>query len=109
MYVPTFFTDPIVRPQTFFTDPPVRGHREIPDLLSWVQCFGTYIAVVTSKHPERMRQLLAYQTLIRLVGVATEAGWPMTRISATKSWAMTKLTGWYSGDHCISQCPLLRG
>ena len=41
-----------------------RSWREVPDLLSWVQCFGTYIAIVTSDRPERMRQLLAYQTLI---------------------------------------------
>ena len=41
-----------------------RSRREIPDVLSWVQCFGTYIVVVTSKHPEKLRQLLAYQTLI---------------------------------------------
>ena len=44
--------------------PPARSRREIPDILSWVQCFGTYIAIVTSQNPERMRQLLAYQTLI---------------------------------------------
>ena len=41
-----------------------RSRREVPDLLSWVQCFGTYVAIVTSKKPEKMRQLLAYQTLI---------------------------------------------
>ena len=29
-----------------------------------MQCFGTYVAIVTSKKPEKMRQLLAYQTLI---------------------------------------------
>ena len=43
---------------------PSRSRREISDLLSWVQCFGIYIAVVTSKQPERMRQLMAYQTLM---------------------------------------------
>lgn len=41
-----------------------KNRREVPDLLSWVQCFGTYMAVVTSKAPHRMKQLLAYQTLI---------------------------------------------
>ena len=41
-----------------------RGRREIPDLLSWVQCFGTYMAVVTSTQPTKSRELLAYQTLI---------------------------------------------
>ena len=41
-----------------------RSRREIPHLLSWVQCFGVYMAVVTSKFPMRIRELLAYQTLI---------------------------------------------
>ena len=41
-----------------------RSRREISDLLSWVQCFGTYVAIVTSKQPERMCQLLPYQTLM---------------------------------------------
>ena len=38
--------------------------REVPDLLSWVQCFGVYTAVLASKYPERVQKLLAYQTLI---------------------------------------------
>lgn len=38
--------------------------RKVPDLLSWVQCFGTYMAIVASKQPEWLQQLLAYQTLI---------------------------------------------
>ena len=41
-----------------------RARREIPDLLSWVQCFGTYLAVIATKYPDRLRQLLAYQTLV---------------------------------------------
>ena len=41
-----------------------RPRREIPDLLSWVQCFGMYTAVMASKYPERVHKLLAYQTLI---------------------------------------------
>ena len=43
---------------------PTKHRREIPDLLSWVQCFGTYMAVLTSKFPQHMKELLAYQTLI---------------------------------------------
>ena len=41
-----------------------RSRREVPDLLSWVQCFGIYTAVVASAFPERVHKLLAYQTLI---------------------------------------------
>ena len=43
---------------------PKRQCREIPDLLSWVQCFGSYMGVVNSRYPEKIKQLLAYQTLI---------------------------------------------
>ena len=38
--------------------------REVPDLLSWIQCFGVYTCVVCEKSPERLRQLLAYQTML---------------------------------------------
>ena len=41
-----------------------RPRREVPDLLSWVQCFSIYTAVVASKYPERVHKLMAYQTLI---------------------------------------------
>lgn len=41
---------------------PVR--REVPDLLSWVQCFGMFASVMASKFPEKVTQLLAYQTII---------------------------------------------
>ena len=41
-----------------------KNTREVPDILSWVQCFGLYMAVVTSTFPERTKELLSYQTLI---------------------------------------------
>ena len=41
-----------------------KSRREVPDLISWVQCFGTYMAVITSQFPHRIKELLAYQTLI---------------------------------------------
>ena len=40
------------------------ARREVPDLLSWVQCFGVFASVIASKFPERTTQLLAYQTII---------------------------------------------
>ena len=40
------------------------SRREIPDIVSWVQCFGLYAAVVTSRYPEKTKELLAYQTMI---------------------------------------------
>ena len=50
------------QPQGHFTQRTPR--REIPDVLSWLQCFNLYAAVVTSEHPEKTRELLAYQALM---------------------------------------------
>ena len=36
----------------------------IPDLATWVQCFGIYAAVITSKDPTRMKNMFVYLTLI---------------------------------------------
>lgn len=53
-----------------------RQRREVPYLLSWIQCFGVYICVVASKHPERVSQLLAYQTmLVREARRCGGSGW----------------------------------
>ena len=43
-----------------------QSRREVPDILSWVQCFGIYISivVVVQLHPEKTQQLLAYQTML---------------------------------------------
>ncbi len=42
-----------------------RGNRrEIPDMLSWLQCFSLYAAVVGSRYPEKSQDLLAYQALM---------------------------------------------
>ena len=50
--------------------------REIPDLLSWVQCFGVYACVVASQHPKRICELMAYQTtIIREARRCGGAGW----------------------------------
>ena len=41
-----------------------RSRREVPDLLSWEQCFSIYTAAVASSFPEKVQKLLVYQTLI---------------------------------------------
>ena len=35
-----------------------RPRQEVPDILSWVQCFSIYTAVIASKFPERVQKLL---------------------------------------------------
>ena len=48
--------------------PSTRGtkhpRREVPDILSWLQCFGAYASSITHKQPGRVRMLWAYQTTI---------------------------------------------
>ena len=34
--------------------------QEVPDLISWVQCFSVCAAIVSAKHADRICQLLAY-------------------------------------------------
>ena len=41
-----------------------QSRREVPDILSWLHCFSLYAAVVTSKYPEKTKELLAYQATI---------------------------------------------
>ena len=45
------------------TPPAHRHQREIPDLLSWVSCFGVYAAILVGKHPNMTKCLLVYQTM----------------------------------------------
>lgn len=53
----------------------------IPDLATWIQCFGIYAAVITTKEPERMKNLLAYMCLIAKCSLKYK--WP--------SWAVYDL------------------
>ena len=41
-----------------------RLRREVPDLLSWVQCFSMFSGVVARQHPERTKELFAYLTMV---------------------------------------------
>ena len=36
------------------------AYREVPDLLSWVQCFGTFASVIVNNYPENTICLLAF-------------------------------------------------
>ena len=41
-----------------------QSRKVIPDLATWIQCFGIYARVVTRKKPEKLPDLLAYMSLI---------------------------------------------
>ena len=38
--------------------------QEVTNIVEWVQCFGTYIAIITRTEPYRITDLLGYQNLI---------------------------------------------
>ena len=71
-----------------------RQRRKVPDLLSWVQCFGIYTAVVASRYPERIQKLLAYQTLmVREVRRCGGKGW-----LSYDSYFRQQMVGEWRGD-----------
>ena len=41
-----------------------QGRREVPDILSWITCFGMYASVLCDKYPDKVRQMFAYQTIM---------------------------------------------
>jgi hypothetical protein len=41
-----------------------RKRNEVSDILTWVECFTSYITVITAFRPDRSRDLLAYMALI---------------------------------------------
>ena len=53
-----------------------KARREIPDFLSWLECFGVYASVVANQQPERFKELMAYQTImIREARRCGGSGW----------------------------------
>lgn len=40
------------------------GRREVPDILSWMQCFSMYACILGEKYSQKVRELWAYRSLI---------------------------------------------
>ena len=59
----------------------MESRKLIPDLATWVQCFGIYAAIITSKEPDRMKNLLAY--MCQIAKCSLKYKWP--------SWAVYDL------------------
>lgn len=38
--------------------------REVPNLLGWLYCYSLFAAIVCSKHPEKAKEMWAYQATI---------------------------------------------
>ena len=83
----------VIQESSVIPSDPKRSRQEVPDLLSWVQCFGTYMAVVTSAQPT-ISQRSSWPTKPSLSespgGVVVGAGWHMTRCSGSRPQAIRK-------------------
>ena len=38
--------------------------RQVNTITEWIQCFSVYVAVLTAKHPDKIQDLMGYQSLI---------------------------------------------
>ena len=75
---------------------PKSKRRAVTNILEWIQCFSVYIAIIALKYPERVPDLLGYQSLIIDASIQYEGdSWVgydrRFRLSAaansTKAWA----------------------
>ena len=95
---------------------PKSKRRPVSDIVEWLQCFGTYIAIVSRKQPTRVIDLLGYQNLIiqayqeyrgdRWLGYDRRF---RLQVAATPSikWAVADSTLWniaFSGRAGVSRC-----
>jgi len=40
------------------------SHREMPDFISWLQCFSNYAAIMATCYPHKVWELWVHQTLM---------------------------------------------
>ena len=52
--------------------PSKQNRRNVANILEWLQCYSIYVAVVTEKIPEKIKDLLGYQALIIQVKMENE-------------------------------------
>ena len=38
--------------------------RDVPDVMSWAQCFSHFAAIITQKYPSKAKELWAYQSTV---------------------------------------------
>lgn len=52
----------------------IQSRKMIPDLATWLQCYALYVAVVAAKQPERIPELMAYQS--QIARASSRYKWP---------------------------------
>ena len=104
--------------------PPVQGdkddkkpkHRQVTNILEWIQCYTIYMAVRAEKHPEKILDMLGYQTLIVEARMEYEGdGWlgydrrfrQTAAATPDITWAKIEPTLWnkaFAGQASSSRC-----
>ena len=56
----------------------VQSRKIIPDVATWLQCFALYVAVLAKDNPQKVQELIAYQTAI--AKASQKYKWPLGRI-----------------------------
>ena len=44
-----------------------RRRRQVTEIFTWIQCFGTYVGILARNHPESVLELMAYLITITCV------------------------------------------
>ena len=92
------------------------SRRQVANVLEWLQCYSIYVAVVTEKKPDKIKDLLGYQALIIQAKMENEGdAWlgydrRFRQIAASKPeliWAQLDPTLWnlaFSGATKVARC-----
>ncbi len=52
----------------------MQSRRIIPDLVTWSPCFALYVAIVAKHQPNRVQELMVYQSIIAMASLKYK--WP---------------------------------
>ena len=78
------------------------NRKLVPDIATWVQCFGIYMAVVTSEAPDRTKSMLAYMALIAKCSLRYRwPSWAVYDLNFRQEAADTGLRDWSRVDPSI--------
>ena len=74
---------------------PHRKKTPVKDILTWVQCFASYVSVLAQPYPSKMPQLMAYMcTIIRIEKDFEDNAWQNYDTAYRRQAAITKSLEW---------------
>lgn len=74
---------------------PSRRRTPVRDILTWVQCFASYVSVLAQSYPGKISQLMAYMcTIIRIEKDFEDNAWQNYDVAFRRQAACTKSLEW---------------